>query len=200
MTRSPHTSPDRHHDHPHYHHHHVGGTIVSSAMLYGPIPTYQSRAGDKQADRPTHKPTFPFRKQDIFFSMYLLHPYFHLGFVFLWSFLYCLHTSAQGASFLFSSHTPSSSSCLCLLRLYLSSICACICNFAMLWVCLYMKCSKLPLRAQRNPPRALCLQLFPSCSQVLVLFDAVLYFIVFQYEQQYFAFFLPLFFLNCSPN
>ena len=152
MTRCPHTSPDRHHDHPHYHHHHVDGTIVSSAMLYGPIPTYQSRAGDKQADRPTHKPTFPFRKQDIFFSLYILHPYFHLGFVFLWSFLYCLHTSAQGASFLFSSHTPSSSSCLCLLRLYLSSICACICNFAMLWVCLYMKCSKLPLRAQRNPP------------------------------------------------
>ena len=62
--------------------------------------------------------------------------------------------------------------CLWLKSLYFSSMCACICNapsvfvFVMFWVCL--QCSKLPLRAQRNPPSC-PLQLFPSFSQALVL-------------------------------
>ena len=94
--------------------------------------------------------------------------------------------------------------CLCLKSLYFSSMCACICNapsvfvFVMFWVCLYMKCSKLPLRAQRNPPSC-PLQLFPSFSRTSSCIGAVFVFAFIQNRNRKNCLLL-LFFLSDDTN
>ena len=111
-------------------------TCVSAALLYGPIPTYQSRQSRGQTDTP-HISTSDLSPHLFSKGTPRRHRETEIDtpHIFTWHLL--LRSSLLRPP-------PLSLSCVLYLCLY---------KFVFVFtLCLYLQCSLLPLRAQRNPP------------------------------------------------